>query len=171
MREHREYDEDELWDSEKLLTLDELLDDSKDEQGDADRPTLSEKERDELLEEIHAELLTDDERNDFLKEASIRHEAFPFTLEKYEELLTCYPQIRMYSSFEKDDHHARAYYAIKDILRSGELSHLSARAQWKALSDRFSVEWSTIKPWFTQYKYPRNIHRLGTLELSRLRTK
>ncbi len=110
-------------------------------------------------------------RFELSENASLEQRAFPSTLEKYEDLLLRYPQVREFSGFEKDDHHAKAYYGIKEILRNGELSHLSARAQWKSLSERFSVEWSTIKPWFTKGTFPRNIHKLGTLEHTRLKTE
>ncbi len=140
---------------------------------------LTRKEREDSLREFHDRLLTPEKREElvrnnpveFSEKASLERRAFPYTLERYEELLVRYPQVREFSSFEKDDHHARAYYAIKELLRSGELSHLSARAQYRALSEQFSVEWGTIKPWFTKGSFPRNIHRLGTLEHSRLKTE
>jgi len=140
---------------------------------------LTLEEREARLREFHERLLTPEKRDklvrnnlvEFSEEASLERRAFPYTLEKYEELLVRYPQVREFSGFEKDNHHARAYYGIKEILKNGELSHLSARTQWKTLSERFSVEWSTIKPWFTKGSFPRSIHRLGTLEHSRLKAE
>jgi len=159
--------------------LDDFSDSERENFEVTDLGKLTPEEREVRLREFHERLLTSEKRDElvqnnpveFSMEASLERRAFPYTLERYEELLVRYPQIREYSSFEKDDQQARAYYGIKEVLRNGELSQLSARAQWKVLSERFSVEWSTIKPWFTKGIFPRSIHRLGTLERSRLRTE
>ncbi len=140
---------------------------------------LTSEEREARLREFHERVLTPEKRDqlvqdnlvEFSIEASLKRRSFPYTLEKYQELVNRFPQVGESPTFEMADHHARAYYSIKEVLRSGELSHLSARAQWKTLSERFSVEWGTIKPWFTQGIVPRNIHRLGTLEHSRLKAR
>ena len=69
MTEFNEYDEDELWDSGKFFTLDELLDDSEGEERDTNEPTLSEKERKELFQEIHDDFLTEDERDELVRDS------------------------------------------------------------------------------------------------------
>jgi intein/homing endonuclease len=161
-----------------MREIDEFSDDSGEaEIKDYTEHSLTIEERDEIIRRYNVDFLGSSRKDTISKNVgsidkpSLEQQAFPLTLENYEELLDCFPQVRDAPTFERDDHHARAYYGIKEVLRSGELSHLSARAQWKELSKRYSVEWSTIKPWFTQGKFPRNIHRLETLELSRLRMK
>lgn len=67
MREHREYDEneDELWDSGKFFTLDELLEDSE---GETDENIMSEEERKDFLTEVLDELLTEDECDELVQD-------------------------------------------------------------------------------------------------------
>jgi len=67
MRENREYDKSELWDSGKFFTLEELMTEPEVEESDTDEKILSEEGRTALLTEIHGELLTEDERDELVR--------------------------------------------------------------------------------------------------------
>lgn len=68
MRESREYDETELWDSGKFFTLEELMSESEVKEDEVDEKTLSEKNRTALLREIHGDLLTENERDELVRD-------------------------------------------------------------------------------------------------------
>jgi len=65
MKENREYDEDELWDSGKFFTLDELLEDSE---GETDENIMTEEERKDFLTEVLDELLKEDECDELVQD-------------------------------------------------------------------------------------------------------
>ncbi len=67
MREGKEIDETELWDSGKFFTLEELMSEPEVKEVDPDEKTLSEEDRTTLLREIHEELLTEDERDELVR--------------------------------------------------------------------------------------------------------
>jgi len=67
MREGREIDATELWDSGKFFTLEELMSEPEVKEVDPDEKTLSEEDRTTLLREIHEELLTEDERDELVR--------------------------------------------------------------------------------------------------------
>ncbi len=68
MRENREYDEAELWDSGRFFTLEELMSESDGKEVETDEKTLSEENRTALLDEIHRELLPEDERDELVRD-------------------------------------------------------------------------------------------------------
>lgn len=72
MREEREYDETELWDSGKFFTLEDLLSEPEIKEAEPDKKTLSEKDRAALLREIHGELLTENERDELVRDCISR---------------------------------------------------------------------------------------------------
>ncbi|MHA1638117.1 MAG: hypothetical protein ACTSUO_04145 [Candidatus Thorarchaeota archaeon] len=92
----------------------------------------------------------------------------PSTEEEYNVLLEKHLKVKESATFEKDDHHARAYFKMKTIIESGDISHLSARAQCKSLAKKFSVKFGTVKSWFMQNKIPKLVGWLGRLERKRL---
>ncbi len=67
MREGREIDATELWDSGKFFTLEELMSEPEVKEVDPDEKTLSEEDRTTLLREIHEELFTEDERDELVR--------------------------------------------------------------------------------------------------------
>ncbi len=99
---------------------------------------------------------------------SSERQKYPATLDEYKVLLSRHQNIMESTTFVKDDYNARAYFKMKRILNTDEISHLSNRAQYRYLSQQFFVKAGTIKAWFMQKKIPRNISWLGRLEFRRL---
>ncbi|MGY5854172.1 MAG: hypothetical protein RTU92_11435, partial [Candidatus Thorarchaeota archaeon] len=124
--------------------------------------SLSIEERDRIIQEYNAECSAVEEKK------SNKRITCPISEVEYDVLLGRHQQICGYSAFDKDDHHARSYFKMKDILDGGEISHLSARAQCRHLAKQFSVKFGTVKAWFMQNKIPRFVELLGRLERRRL---
>ncbi|KXH76454.1 MAG: hypothetical protein AM326_07040 [Candidatus Thorarchaeota archaeon SMTZ-45] len=70
MKEGRDFDEIEDGDGKKLYTLKELLSEVEIEEGDNSGRSITEDDRDNLLREIHDELLTESERDELVRDIS-----------------------------------------------------------------------------------------------------